>query len=458
MYRITYVIDLFKGEHDRELSHQTLQALLTALMHVDMLYLKAHPDVPLLYSSGVRYEEEPPGQEDWQDIPTCLKLKVGDCLPLSTLVLRDDYSFVPMGSLQPGDTIMGDGGFTKVLDAGITGEKRILAFDLDNGGTLRCSPEHRVFLDDGEEIRAENVRVGMRLKSPSTPFETARSPLVFEGLEPTDFAWLLGTYIADGWHDRNGSRFAISGDDERPKRGKVEQKDRVERIAKAAGIDTRRHKKYVDVHSRELTRVMAAAGAVAPSKQVPALKLLNESQVRAILEGLQTDASIATSGTVTHGTVSPTLALQLRVLYRMLGQSVHIRRWDEHGGLGSHPIYRVTVRKPAHEVSPNKNWQTRAQVSATSAGVRQIREEEPELCADITTDTGKFYLPESDTIVHNCEDLACWRAAEYRVRYGINAIPTFIWKVRPNGGHLYHILVKLPDGRIEDPSRALGMR
>lgn len=83
MYRITYVIDLFKGEHDRELSHQTLQALLTALMHVDMLYLKAHPDVPLLYSSGVRYEEEPPGQEDWQDIPTCLKLKVGDCEDLA---------------------------------------------------------------------------------------------------------------------------------------------------------------------------------------------------------------------------------------------------------------------------------------------------------------------------------------------------------------------------------------
>lgn len=58
----------------------------------------------------------------------------------------------------------------------------------------------------------------------------------------------------------------------------------------------------------------------------------------------------------------------------------------------------------------------------------------------------------------DCEDLACWRAAEYRVRYGVNAEPTFTWKLRENGGYLYHIQVLLPDGRIEDPSRTLGMR
>ena len=58
----------------------------------------------------------------------------------------------------------------------------------------------------------------------------------------------------------------------------------------------------------------------------------------------------------------------------------------------------------------------------------------------------------------DCEDLACFRAAELRVRHGIMARPTFVHRVRPNGGNLYHVQVQYPDGRIEDPSRVLGMR
>jgi len=83
VYRITFVLNLFKGEQDRELSHASLKTLLMALMHVDILYLRAHPETPRIFESGVRYAEEPPGQEDWQDIPTTLKLGIADCEDLS---------------------------------------------------------------------------------------------------------------------------------------------------------------------------------------------------------------------------------------------------------------------------------------------------------------------------------------------------------------------------------------
>ena len=59
----------------------------------------------------------------------------------------------------------------------------------------------------------------------------------------------------------------------------------------------------------------------------------------------------------------------------------------------------------------------------------------------------------------DCEDLAAWRVAELRVRHGINARP-YVKKPRViRGGRvlMYHIQVLLPDGRIEDPSRRLGM-
>jgi hypothetical protein len=55
----------------------------------------------------------------------------------------------------------------------------------------------------------------------------------------------------------------------------------------------------------------------------------------------------------------------------------------------------------------------------------------------------------------DCEDLACWRVAELR-NAGIAAHPYIRWRV-VNGNHRYHCLVQWPDGRIEDPSIALGM-
>ena len=82
-YRVTFVIDLFKGPVEQELSHKALKMLLGALTMIDVEYLKAHPDAPNIYDSGVRYQEEPPGQEDWQDIPTTLRLRNGDCEDLS---------------------------------------------------------------------------------------------------------------------------------------------------------------------------------------------------------------------------------------------------------------------------------------------------------------------------------------------------------------------------------------
>lgn len=68
----------------------------------------------------------------------------------------------------------------------------------------------------------------------------------------------------------------------------------------------------------------------------------------------------------------------------------------------------------------------------------------------------------------DCEDLACWRAAELNIRYGIPAVPFFREQKLPDGKYLYHILVKwppgvygdksYPEGYVEDPSRIKGMQ
>lgn len=89
---------------------------------------------------------------------------------------------------------------------------------------------------------------------------------------------------------------------------------------------------------------------------------------------------------------------------------------------------------------------------------------------------GVRYVPEpdgrdewqdiADTIERrngDCEDLACWRIAELRVRDGERSARSYI-TVAPlpdSQGRLvttYHIQVRRADGRVEDPSRLLGMQ
>jgi hypothetical protein len=56
----------------------------------------------------------------------------------------------------------------------------------------------------------------------------------------------------------------------------------------------------------------------------------------------------------------------------------------------------------------------------------------------------------------DCEDLACWRAAELVVRHRVNAKPD-VRARRINGVWRAHAIVRLPDGSTEDPSVKLGM-
>lgn len=80
----------------------------------------------------------------------------------------------------------------------------------------------------------------------------------------------------------------------------------------------------------------------------------------------------------------------------------------------------------------------------------------------------------------DCEDLACWRVAELRVKHRIMAEPVIKWKHIPyldlvklsqsgqwrpgpsgiprDGIILIHVMVKYPDGHVECPSKRLGMK
>lgn len=56
----------------------------------------------------------------------------------------------------------------------------------------------------------------------------------------------------------------------------------------------------------------------------------------------------------------------------------------------------------------------------------------------------------------DCKVLAAWRIAELR-RAGHKAKPHLMRQRSSDGKYLYHVQVEWPDGRVEDPSKILGM-
>lgn len=56
----------------------------------------------------------------------------------------------------------------------------------------------------------------------------------------------------------------------------------------------------------------------------------------------------------------------------------------------------------------------------------------------------------------DCKKLSAWRGAELRLD-GIAAEPLVKWAVMPDGQRRFHVLLRLPDGTEEDPSKLLGM-
>lgn len=365
----------------------------------------------------VRYTYHPRGKDRYCTLHRVVELGTGDCLPVGTLVFRSDGQLVPVEQIRRGDVIAGDGCWTTVLAAKAKGIKPIRRFNLNNGGALRCTLDHRVFAVPGrhengrraslrarptlpqgqrewaEEIRAGDIRPGQALLSP------ASIPAGTNSLSP-DLAWLLGTFVADGCL-QSGRYVHIAGSDPDTRKSiagdkdKSGQKLRAAKIAGEHGVKSRVGLKSVLLHSQEWHDWLASCGHGARNKRLPAVDF-DAASAAAVMEGLEADAWLTPHGAVVHVTASPLLALQLRVLWRMLGRSTGIH-WQHY----DNPAWAPTAKVVA--------WNSEA------AGGGRIKpfprvltiEDEPASVEtfDLETDTHRFWLPESDTVVHNCDNM-----------------------------------------------------
>lgn len=95
------------------------------------------------------------------------------------------------------------------------------------------------------------------------------------------------------------------------------------------------------------------------------------------------------------------------------------------------------------------------------SGVRYKNEPEGQTCFGRPVEEFAAIPVVLSRMTGDCDDLAPYRVAEL-IHAGVPAKIRIQWRARRNadgsqGRKYFHIVVRLPDGRIEDPSALLGM-
>lgn len=82
--RIQIETGAFRGEWERKTSNEIMGELLEGLVCADVAILRACPSMPRLYQSGVFYQREPLGVENWRTMARLLETGNGDCEDLAS--------------------------------------------------------------------------------------------------------------------------------------------------------------------------------------------------------------------------------------------------------------------------------------------------------------------------------------------------------------------------------------
>lgn len=376
------------GVHDARLRALGLEVVRGCQARNDMCELES---IYQFVRRNVRYAGDISMKDTFQSPWRTFQMAGGDCFPEGTLFVTRD-GFVPVEQIEIGDEIHDGQTWVNVLKTWDRGPKMILRAELDNGNTLRLSDTHKLLrvpagggYDNADEVRMADLRIGDELLQPRR-FDAAS----VDELDAST-AFLMGAYLAEGCrsHKKPGGPdvyISLAG----VANGKGIRERAIE-ILKAREIPFKEREREIKFHARDFEESFAL-GRIAIEKGLPTFRYGPKTVETVVAAMEQGDSGLSTTGyNRVYSTISPTLALQYRVLKRMLGQSVHWKTLADHGGAGRNPIHRLTVRAE----DTRRPW---AKVKAISV------EDTPVDSYDIMTETGRVYLPETDLVARQCDD------------------------------------------------------
>lgn len=361
----------------------------------------------------------------------------GDCLPIGTMLLTEDFRFVPIEELIIGTRIWGRDAWTTVKDVWAKGTLPVDAVHLNNGSTFMATADHKVYVaicpkhpydrpsgpcacpitERGvERITVAQLRPGMTMVQPE------RIAFGTEAQDPRE-ALIEGYYLADGWKSHAGD-FDIAGRDGHPKEA---QKAEIAALCVELGVETTMFEKAVRIRDKAWAARIGQMGTHAREKHALSINL-TEPAAAALLRGIMADSGANTHGTGrTFTTTSRQLARQVRVLARMFGRACGERYIVDHGGLGEHPIHRLGMRGESPDGRASKLLRVKE--------IDRAIAERP--VYDISTEDHYVYLPDADVVVSNCDDNSILNATLLALNGLTPVLRVVKAKGDPDWSHIY---------------------
>lgn len=81
------------GKNQREMSNAILGELLEGLVRIDVICFETYPNLPRLYQTGVFYQREPLGEENWLSTLALYRRGKGDCEDLASTLTAEKRVF-----------------------------------------------------------------------------------------------------------------------------------------------------------------------------------------------------------------------------------------------------------------------------------------------------------------------------------------------------------------------------
>jgi len=328
------------------------------------------------------YDHEQYGKtEYWATATETITNKKGDCLKWDTKLLISKGKYLNIEDIQVNDLIIGkDGRAVKVLNKIDKGKLSTFKILLSNNTEIICTDEHKFILVDDSEVLMKDLTIGAKLKQ--------NKYILIDSIDKksSDYWYLKGLFIADGWTDNCHKDIFISGLDGCKKES---QKEWVKNYCEKNNITYRWDKKSIAVHSKELYEDFKNCGTHAINKHLDNFPSTEEN-ILSLLEGLKADAFVRIDGHVTFGTIGTQLKNDIKQLYRMIGVSCYEKLVQPtRTQFGSNPVWRIYPRLKKDKVLT----------------VKGIIKNVDEQVYDITVENSEIYLPENDCVVHNCDDM-----------------------------------------------------
>ena len=327
--------------------------------------------------------------EYWADPYTTFKIKKDDCFTADTNILTSEGKIKTIKELKIGDKIIGENGNpTTIINKSYKGKKEIYEFTTNIGGTIRVSGEHTMSISSDKantknqkwiDKKATEIRKGDQLEVCNYLSFDNRISIGY------DYGYLLGLYLADGWI-KNGSIY-IAGKNGHPKQ---KQKEWVRQYCEQHKIKFTMRERYCYFRNpiilKDIENWFGKTGAKNKKITQYAFDL---DGTKGLLDGMKADAHERAKD-LTYSTINENIAHTIRIWHRHLGYQCSIRKVVKHGGLGKNPIYRIGVKR----------------YKSSRVLVKKITKVKEEPTYNITTTSGKVYLPDQDVVVRQCDGYA----------------------------------------------------